>query len=113
MILESECPFCAERIGKQRLEKASSPVPTNATLEPEGHYVVDRCPNLRVFPIEIRLFRREQREVVLVCLGIVGPLPISRRQYFFFRQLFDQIKTVEEYQCWLRVSYDLKCCVHG
>lgn len=50
------------------------PVTTSATLKPEIHHIVDRCPNFRGLPVEIRLFRCEKREVVLVCLGVVGPL---------------------------------------
>lgn len=49
-------------------------VSTSAALKPKVHHVVDRCPDFRIFPVEIRLFGREQREVVLVGLGIVCPL---------------------------------------
>lgn len=49
-------------------------IPTSAPLKPEVHHVMDRCPDFRVFPIQIRLFGREKGEEVLVCLGVVSPL---------------------------------------
>lgn len=49
-------------------------VPTSATLKPETHHIMYRSPNIRVFPVEIRLFRCEEGEEVLACGGVVGPL---------------------------------------
>lgn len=48
-------------------------VAAGATIEPEVHHIMDGIPDLRVFPIEIRLLGREQGQEILVSLGVIGP----------------------------------------
>ena len=48
-------------------------VAAGTTIEPEVHHIVDGIPDLRIFPVEIRLLWREQREKVFICFGVIGP----------------------------------------
>ena len=60
--------------GREHRLRKDVPIATSTALEPEVHYVVYRCADLRTLPVKVGLFRREQREKVLICFGIVCPL---------------------------------------
>ena len=48
-------------------------VAAGATIKPKVHHIVNGIPDLRVFPIEIRLLGREQGEEIFVRFGVIGP----------------------------------------
>ncbi len=49
------------------------PEAVHAAVQPPVHHVVDGGPDLRVFPVEVRLFPRKEVEVVLPGRGVVLP----------------------------------------